>query len=527
MDKSCTTCPSYLTPGEAANRFGKNPGATMCGRFGYVLNRPMGDTSDDIQAYISFAENCASHGEPLPGTPVKISPRVAEPSDEIINAGPTSMTVASCHGCQNCVKHTAMQEAHGWLLPMCKAKGTLIMSPTNEAKDCPWGRPGPSTSTLMDVDLVKEFRTGFVVNEDAAFHAVIGNGNLHADPRNYETDAEVSAEDRAEGIRAWRKLVCPNGTGQEIFLPIFDHTENGILTEFERTQIPQAEGDHHPEIYVDYGNLVWKFAVEGWTLDQTLFIQSFPGLGKTEFVYHLGWLMQLPVTRFYFQRSTEWEDVFGKVGYSPDRGTFFMDGRFTAGFRRPGLILCDEPNMATGELVATLRTTTEVASTLFLDAAYGETEEERIKLEVRPHRYNFRVWAANPAWDPRNLGTNELAAADISRLSPAYLDYPPTLIEREIIKSAVLELDGWEIPDDLLDDILKVSDDIREAANPENGDFPGTWGIRENVKVARKARWYPFVEAYRMANLNYYEPQVAAWIIDNSIKTIRPDDVRR
>jgi hypothetical protein len=68
---------------------------------------------------------------------------------------------------------------------------------------------------------------------------------------------------------------------------------------------------------------------------------------------------------------------------------------------------------------------------------------------------------------------------------------------------------------------MKVSEDIRQKS--KDGEFPGTWGIRENVKVARKLAWYPFEEAYRMAALNYYEPETAAEIVEQSIKTIHDE----
>lgn len=519
MAKACSSCPSMLTPEAARDRFSRPLGAYMCGRHGYVLNRPDADHSECNEAYKAFAENCEDYMEPLPATPVSLRPRVATVSEEVIEGGPTGMSVASCHGCQNCVKHTVVLDTWGWPLPLCKAKGTLIFDPTRENKGCEWARPGGSSESLFDVDLRKEFQPGFTVNSSASLEAMVNNGNLNVEPTTYQTDAEVDPDDAADGIRAWRRLACPLGTGREIFMPIFDPS---IFSEAERSQIPQTGGPHLPELYVDYANLVWKFAVEEWMLGQTLLIQSFPGLGKTELAYYLGWLMQMPVTRVYFQTSIEWDDIFGKAVFQKGE-TGWQDGRFTAAFRRPGIILVDEPNMAQSEIVATLRTSTELDATLFLDAGYANDDGERVKLEVKPHKYNFRMWCSNPAWDPRNIGTKELAAADISRLSPAYLSYPPVGIEKTIIKSTVLELDGFDIPNDLLDDMMKVSTDIRAAS--EAGDYPGTWGIRENVKVARKLAWYPFVEAYRMSALNYFEPETAAFIIDSSIKTIRSEDI--
>lgn len=498
----------------------------MCVRYGFVLNAPRQNEAAAQDALIHIASKCPSYGESRPGTPVTINTRVVDPSEDVIAAGPQNQLVVNCHGCVNAVKADAVHDRWGFGVPVCKAKGVLILNPVEESKGCQWASPGTPTTQLYDLELRDYLRDDFIHGAPAVGPvSLIANGNLHDDPVSYNSDAPVDPEDAADGIRAWRKLTCPYGTGNEVFLPIFDSSETGIFSEVERAMIPQAGDDHHPELYVDYAHLVWRFAVEEWMLGQTLLLQSFPGLGKTEFAYHLGWLMQIPVTRLFFTRSIEWDDIFGKAAFSPEKGTYWVDGRFTASYRRPGIELVDEPNMAKPEIVATLRTTTEHSSSIFLDAGYADNDGERVKLEVKGHKYNFRIWAANPAWDPRNIGTQELAAADISRLSPYFVGYPPETVERAIIQNTILEMDDWDIPSKLLDDLLKVSTDIRAAV--EGGDYPGTWGIRENIKVARKLRWYPFIEAFRMAALNYFEPETAAFVIDNSIKTINPTDIRR
>lgn len=526
MTRKCDDCPSYIPSGDVQDTFGRVVNAPMCATHGYILGAPQQDSIAAQNALMHFAEDCAEYGQPRQNNqPVTIKPRVATVSEAIIEAGPTGQTLSTCHGCSNMVKPEAVNVQWGFTLPLCKAKGTLIFNPTKEAQGCSWANGGPPGDNLYDVELRREFRNDFTIGGDKLIVNLTANGNLAAEPSLYETDAPVTDEDIEEGIRAWRKLTCPYGTGKEIFLPIFDSSEAGVFSEAQRAAVPRTGDDNHPELYIDYGHLLWRFAVEEWMLDQTLLVQSFPGLGKTQFAYYLGWLMQIPVTRIFFTDSIEWDDIFGKPGFSPEEGTFWMDGRYTAAFRQIGILLVDEPNLAKSEIISTLRTSTENVKKIFLDAGYARSEGERLKLEVKAHRYNFQLWCSNPAWDPRNIGTKELAAADISRISPAYLGYPPAEIERQVIVSTVKELDDWDVPDDLLADLMKVSEDIRQAS--ENGDFPGTWGIRENVKVARKLNWYPFVEAFRMATLNYYEPETAAFIIDNSIKTIRPDDIKR
>jgi hypothetical protein len=179
------------------------------------------------------------------------------------------------------------------------------------------------------------------------------------------------------------------------------------------------------------------------------------------------------------------------------------------------MICEDEPNLARSEIISTLRPTNERVPVLYLDAGV-KGHEPIVKYG---HRYNFRVMCSNPAWDHRNIGTKEFAAADVSRISPYLLEPPPIDIEREIIKRTVLETEGYAIPDDLLNDLMGVSADLRELS--KHREYPGTWGIRENIDVAANLAWYPFEEAFRMTALNYFEPEVSNFIIESSINTVR------
>lgn len=483
----------------------------MCGTHGYILGYSGQDVADSRQTLMAFAKDCAEHGQPLPSTPVSLRPRVSSISEEVILRGPTGSTVASCNACQNCVKTDAVMSEWNWPLSLCKAKGTLIFQPASEHRGCEWASPGMPSDTLRDVDLRAEFQPGYVMDAGLALEAMVNNGNLNIDPEQYPTDDEVSPEDAADGIRAWRRLECPFGTGKVIHLPIFDRNH---FTEEQQSRIPRTGDGHNPELYVDYSNLLWRFAVTTWQRDHTLLVQSLPGLGKTEFTYYLAWVMQLPWRRIFFTDSIEWDDVFGTL-LLEDGETCWVDGEFTQGFQGPEIMCIDEPNLARSEIISTLRTTTEKVPTVHLNTSAKGKKNTVVKYG---HKYNFRIWCANPAWDERNVGTKELAAADLSRLSPAVLEAPPKDIERHIIRTAVRELEGFDIPDKLLTELLKVSADFRELS--EQREFPGTWGIRENIDVAGNLQWYPFEEAFRMTALNYFEPAVAKEIIEASIKTV-------
>lgn len=518
--KTCMQCPNRITDQKQIRTLVKRPvGAPVCSAFGHVLESNEQSEDDKKEAAFAFAQNCDKFGEEVPVQLIaKPTMRVAEPDPEILaNAHPEPVPVQTCHGCIHLIQHNVIYDRFGWPLTLCRAKGKLVVDGFQEAKGCPWALPGTNSTDASSVVLRPELRPGFVADPDREFNELVKRG-FGVDPRTYETDKEVTEEDYANGIRAWRNLEDPFGSKQIIPLPIF---RNDFFTEEEQLMIPAAGSARHPELYVDYSNLTWRFAVEGWTLGNTLFIQSEPGLGKTDFVYYLGWLMQLPVTRLFFTDKIEWDDIYGKLVLQTGN-MIWQDGRYTAAIRRPGLVIVDEPNMALPEVVATLRTTAEQERSLFLDAGISVKEDgtiDRLKLIVPLHKFAFPIWCANPSWDPRNIGTKQLAAADISRLSPAVVEPPPPSIERRIIKTHCKSVDGWDIPDDLVRDLLKVSEDIRTMS--KDGEFPGTWGIRENVKVARKLRYYPFEEAFRMAALNHFEPEVRAMVIESSIKTIR------
>src|SRR6266496_4721016 len=95
--------------------------------------------------------------------------------------------------------------------------------------------------------------------------------------------------------------------------------------------------------------------------------------------------------------------------------------------------------------------------------------------------------AANPAWDPRNVGANQIGDADSSRLMSVKFTLPPPPLEKKIIKARVA-LDKWEIPENQLRMLMQVATDLRALS--DDGTLPISWGIRVQIKVARALRWF-------------------------------------
>lgn len=510
MLKDCKNCPSFVTSSdEQSGRFGRSPDAAMCGRYGHILSAPKLGQDHNDQLRQSKALDCDSYGEPMPGTPVSINARVASPDRSIIEAGDTGTSVAACNGCQNMVKPDAMYAEHGLALGLCRAKGTLIFQPMQEAKGCPWGSPGQPRSDASGVEMHPEFRAGFTVSSSAVVDNLMALGNTAAEPSTYETDAEVTDEDRKLGIRAWREVSDPEGVGRPILLPVFDPSH---FSDVERLFIPQTGDDEHPELYVDYAGLLYQFAVDSYTLDETLCLVGEPGLGKTEFARWVAYLMQVPFHRFTFHKGSEVDDMVGKIKFSTEKGTYWVDGRVTKAIRSVCVIVFDELNLAPEEIKEFMRPIMDNSSQFVLDQDEG--------VVVTRNRHCRVLVAINPAWDIRNLGADEFADAEVNRMSFSWVPYPPEAVERQII-AARCALDGYDIPDSLLTAIVNIAKDIREAA--AQGTFPGSWGIRQQIKVARKTAYFDLARAYKQANLNHIEPEARELVL-KSIASHDPKD---
>jgi MoxR-like ATPase len=504
--ESCKNCPSFIPVDEVPIVFGKVTGAPMCAKYGHVLGRPgLSETGHDRLAEV-FALKCDSFGQPRPDKPVDYQTRVVNPDPTVIDkAGQDGFNPASlttCRQCVNLVRADVVQNEIGYAVDLCKAKGKLVLRPQFECKGCPMATEGSMSDSTDGLEIRAEYREGYVVPMEYAVNKVVGHSNSQSEPTTYATDAPVSDEDRACGIRAWRKVTDPHGTGNEVFLPIFEPSH---FADAERALIPQTGDEEHPELYVDYAGILYSFAVESLVLEETLCLQGPPGVGKTEFARWAAWLCQLPFRRFSFTSSTEVEDMIGKMMYDPEKGTYFQWGRIPLAYNQDGVIVFDELNLAENAIREALRSCFDNSKQLVLDAGSGAI--------VPRGRFSWPVLAQNDSWDIRNVGTVEMADADYNRLSVVHVDLPPESVERHIITERC-KLDGYLIPAATLELLMSVSEDIREMS--KNATIPFTWGVRQTIKVARKTRWYNLVDSFKRAALDFYDPETT----QNVIQTI-------
>lgn len=318
------------------------------------------------------------------------------------------------------------------------------------------------------------------------------------EPTTYETDVEVTEEDKADGIRAWRKLYSTNGE-RSVAIPIFDPE---FFSEDERKKIPQSGDKEHPELYQDHPNNAFKVATLWFKMDETPLLQGVPGTGKTEFFRHMSWLMQIPFERISITGSSELDDLAGKMLFENNE-TVFQKGRIPKAWEKPSVLCLDEPNVGPLEVWQFIRPLTDNSKQLVLDMADGET--------VARHKYCRLGMAINPSWDSRNIGAQPLADADSNRLSHIFVDFPGEKIERNILTNRC-KADNYELPEATLDKIMKVATQLREMGQAE--DLPVTWGIRQQIKVARATEYFDLEDCYRMAATDNLEPEIADTILN-------------
>jgi len=144
-----------------------------------------------------------------------------------------------------------------------------------------------------------------------------------------------------------------------------------------------------------------------------------------------------------------------------------------------------------------------------------ETGERRLVTPppVVRNAYAFMLMAINPAWDPKYHGATELDHALVDRLTKFKVEMPPDHIEREILMRRYSEdTNGKPPPKKVLDTVMAISSELRSLI--EQGSLPISWGVRPNIAVLRKTRFYKLETAYKRAVADYFEPQIATQILD-------------
>lgn len=512
-DRSCRNCPGFLDPREQRRVLGSSISAPMCGIKMLPLISPKQGPEAATRALRHTAKNCNKFGTQVNGfDPLRTD---AAP-DMVVVMDPTARTdnegtaFPACTACIHYVAPVDVQREYGWTGSICKATGNLM--PTgremNYAKNCGRSirRRGPAPSNpLSGVILMPTYKAEFGSIDPAALYAQSLDNFI--DPTEYPTDKPVTPKQQARGIRAWRKIVDPEGYGPDVYLPIYDsnaaHVVDGAeVPLFEKSLVPQTGDEEHPELYADHGGYLYTMSVLWMVLDETPALWGYGGTGKTEIMRWLSWLMQLPFNRISINPSSEVDELVGKILFENNQ-TVPHYGQLTEAWRRPGIILLDEPNTGSPEIVQILRPLTDNSRTLRVNQLKGE--------EFKRHVDCYFGLAMNPAWDPRNVAANTLGDADSSRLMHMFFDYPPKDLEMRIIQERI-KLDRRELTANQLESLMRVTADLRESS--EKGIFHSTWGVRHNIKVARALPFFPPMKAFKRAVADSLEPSQMQYVLD-------------
>lgn len=504
--RDCINCPSYLETQDAPGVFNRSIGTPMCGSFGYALGLPNQKPSVNAKLRQTKAATCSRYDQPRTSEPARDTyvmlgmPELRDP-DQIDASKHAAVT--TCGTCANFVSEAIVREELGWSAGLCAAKGKLLFTNrlSNEARGCDYRQFGQTRNTTDGMHWLPEYSDAFLASDDSVkqYKAMKATGLI--EPGDWPTDREVSEEDRTAGIKAWRAFKDPNGSGNSVHFPVFDAS---FFDDDERVLIPKTGSDEHPELYVDHFGGMYGLGVAWMELDETPCLWGEPGTGKTELARHAAWIMQVPFHRVSVTATTEVDDIIGKMEFSPDKGTYFSYGRLPLAWGKPGVLCLDEPNVAKDPGVwHTIRPLTDNSKQLVIDQNKAEI--------IDRHNDCYLVLAMNPAWDMRNVGTMEIADADVNRLFHTFIDLPPEELEKEIITER-LKLDGWELNPVQMKSLMATAKAIRDLA--KQGALPITWAIRPQIKVARALRWFDPMMAYRRAVADYLEPDAAQVVFD-------------
>lgn len=502
--KSCVTCPSFLQADQVPDKFNRSIGSPVCGRYGTVLGRPGFSQAQETAIQTQIGTACPKHGEPMPSQPdyqmyvMLPIPELRDPAninDSMKNA------CTSCAMCSNLVSEATVVSETGWSAGLCSAKGKLILSnrQSREAQDCDFRQFGTPRTTTGGLHFSPEYSDTF--NSSVVTPTqVLAEAASMVEPSEYPTDREVSEGDTTAGIRAWRQVFDPEGTGKSVFFPVYDAS---FFDDDQRQLIPKTGSDEHPELYIDHFGGLYGLGVAWMELDETPVFWGVAGVGKTELLRYASWIMQLPFHRLSITATSEVDDVIGKYEYDPVKGTWFRLGRLPVAWTQPGVLCIDEPNTGPPEIWQRIRPLTDNSKQMVLDEW-----DARI---LDRHSDCYMGMAMNPAWDVRNLGALEVADADANRLFHTFIDMPPEEVEKEIIQARV-KLDGWELSPAQLKSLMDVARDLRKLSDDER--LPVTWAIRPQIKVARALRWFSPTTAYRRAAGDYLDPEAQQILLD-------------
>lgn len=504
-ERSCLACPSFLTADEARAFFNEDGIRTpMCARFGKILGTPSISTLDGEphgEAVIKSAAKCKEFGHVRPSVaPGDFTPVIFFPETKALEAVSSPSDEKALH-CYKCVNSFTSAE-HG--IVGCKPRGIQVLAGRifNEATGCNWNKQRVGTELGIESGhkLLPPFDVSVAVKrrtKKATFGLV--------SPGSYESDAPIS--DAHKGmIRAWRSVELPKG--KTIHVPIF---ETSYFDEADQELIPKAgDSNADPSLYVDHTGLLTKFASVSYKRDMVLTMVGEPGSGKTEGARFLAYTLNMPFRWIQYNEYTEPEQAIGLQQFKHGE-TLFEPGELPLGWVKPCVFLSDEWNLPQEGIQ-------QVYRSMFDNNRFLKIFNERFPR----HDYHFHVAAINPAWDFRNIGAKELASADVRRMSYHWMSMPDRKTCGDIIQATLIKIDGEGLGGAELKALFDIGEDMRVMAR--DGKIPHHWTLGQDLKVARLLLDWSMVDAFKIAYLDYLDPQTAE-VVMSTIKTRIPSGI--
>lgn len=202
-----------------------------------------------------------------------------------------------------------------------------------------------------------------------------------------------------------------------------------------------------------------------------LWISGPTGCGKTEALKTLFARLHIPTVIVSAKKSTEPDDILGRVQLV-EGNTVFTPGPLLFAYQRGYAIVFDEIDGYNPEVM--------MACHRLLEGAVVTLDDGTV---IRPAKRILMAATANTRGDGQ--GTDQYAAtsvfnlATLNRFEKWEMSYPQPEIEEQILSHALPQLDAAAISA-----MVKVAGDIRVAY--QNGHCPGPISIRDLVRWGRK-----------------------------------------
>lgn len=234
----------------------------------------------------------------------------------------------------------------------------------------------------------------------------------------------------------------------------------------------------HPLVPASTPGYIWDLKLVRdlieWTCEPTpepLWISGPTGCGKTECLKQLFAGLHIPTVIVSAKKSSEPDDILGRVQLV-DGNTVFTPGHLLTAYARGYAIVFDEVDGYPPEVM--------MACHRLLERAVVTLDDGTI---IRPAERLLMAATANTRGDGQGgdvyAATSVFNLATLNRFEKWEMSYPPPEIEERILQNALPSLDASAITA-----MVKVAADIRTAW--DNGSCPGPISIRDLLRWGRK-----------------------------------------